>query len=61
MDAALKHFIDQIQAATVAKTPLRLRGGGSKDFYGEPFDPAMPVLNTRAHSGIVSYEPPVNW
>jgi glycolate oxidase FAD binding subunit len=57
MDAALEHFIDRIKAATAEKAPLRIRGGGSKDFYGEPFDPALPVLDTRAHSGIVSYEP----
>jgi glycolate oxidase FAD binding subunit len=57
MDAALNTFIDQIKAATAAKTPLRITGGGSKDFYGEPFDPNLPVLDTRTHSGIVSYEP----
>lgn len=57
MDAALNTFIDQIKAATAAKTPLRLTGGGSKDFYGEPFDPNLAVLDARTHSGIVSYEP----
>jgi glycolate oxidase FAD binding subunit len=57
MDAALNTFIDQIKAATSAKAPLRIRGGGSKDFYGEPFDASLPVLDTRAHSGVVSYEP----
>ena len=34
---------------------LRLRGGGSKDFYGGPL--AGDLLDTRGHSGIVSYEP----
>ncbi len=57
MDSSLTHFIDQINAATAAKAPLRIRGGGSKDFYGEPFDAALPILDTRSHSGIVSYEP----
>ncbi len=57
MDSSLIAFIDQINAATAAKAPLRIRGGGSKDFYGEPFDAALPVLDTRSHSGIVSYEP----
>lgn len=57
MEASLATFIDTIRAATAAHAPLRIRGGGSKDFYGEPFDPALPVLDTRSHSGIVSYEP----
>ncbi|MBS7809022.1 glycolate oxidase subunit GlcE [Variovorax sp. PCZ-1] len=57
MDASLISLVDQIQAAVSAKAPLRIRGGGSKDFYGEPFDAALPVLDTRAHAGIVSYEP----
>ncbi len=57
MDSSLTAFIDQIKAATAAKAPLHIRGGGSKDFYGEPFDSALPVLDTRSHSGIVSYEP----
>jgi glycolate oxidase FAD binding subunit len=57
MEASLAPFIDQIKAAAAAKAPLRIRGGGSKDFYGEPFDAALPVLDTRGHSGIVSYEP----
>jgi glycolate oxidase FAD binding subunit len=57
MDAALEHFVDCIKTATAQKSSLRIRGGGSKDFYGEPFDPSLPVLDTRTHSGIVSYEP----
>jgi glycolate oxidase FAD binding subunit len=57
MEASLAPFIDQIKAAAAAKEPLRIRGGVSKDFYGEPFDAALPLLDTRSHSGIVSYEP----
>ncbi len=57
MQPSLAQLTEQIQAAIAAKTPLRIRGGGSKDFYGEPFDSALPVLDTRAHNGIVSYEP----
>jgi glycolate oxidase FAD binding subunit len=34
---------------------LRLRGGGSKDFYGGPIN--GDVLDTAGHAGIVSYEP----
>ena len=39
----------------MAKTPLRIRGGGSKDFYGQ-----MPGRRGAGHTGpagIVSYEP----
>ena len=57
MQDTLAPLIDQIQTAIAAKSPLRIRGGGSKDFYGEPFDEASPVLDTRSHSGIISYEP----
>ena len=34
---------------------LRLRGGGTKDFYGN--EPRGEMLDTRAYAGIVSYEP----
>ncbi len=57
MQDSLAPLIDQIQAAVAAKAPLRIRGGGSKDFYGEAFDAGLPILDTRSHSGIVSYEP----
>jgi len=36
-------------------TPLRLRGGGTKDWYGQALNGE--VLDTRVNSGIVSYEP----
>lgn len=45
-------FAARIRAAA---GPLRIRGGGSKDFYGEA--PAGEVLDTRAHCGVVAYEP----
>jgi glycolate oxidase FAD binding subunit len=34
---------------------LRLRGGGTKDFYGQALEGE--VLDTRAYAGIVAYEP----
>jgi len=45
----------RIRQAGAAGTPLRIRGGGSKDFYGQP--PAGQVLDMRGHAGIISYEP----
>ena len=55
MDTALQRIIDQIQAAAATRTPLCIRGHGSKDFYGEA--PSGEVLDTTAYRGIVSYEP----
>jgi glycolate oxidase FAD binding subunit len=48
-------FFDRIRAASAASTPLRLRGGGTKDWYGQALDGE--VLDTRANSGVISYEP----
>lgn len=55
MDSALHTLVDRIRSATADRTPLRLRGGGTKDFYGEPVEGAL--LDTRALDGITSYEP----
>ena len=46
---------DQIRSAAARAAPLRLRGGGSKDFYGNP--PRGELLDTRGYAGIVDYEP----
>lgn len=55
MDAALNELCERVRAASAARTPLRIRAGGTKDFYGnsvqgELFDP-------RSVAGIVDYEP----
>jgi glycolate oxidase FAD binding subunit len=55
MDSALQLITDQVRAAAAAGTVLRIRGGGSKDFYGEPATGEL--LDTRPLSGITSYEP----
>jgi len=47
--------LDDFRARILERKPLRLKGGGSKDFYGGPL--AGEVLDTRGHAGIVSYEP----
>jgi glycolate oxidase FAD binding subunit len=52
---AIEHFRQQIEDATRSGATLRLRGGGTKDWYGRL--PTGEVLDTRAHSGIISYEP----
>ena len=48
-------FSERIRVATDAGTPLRLRGGGTKDWYGQSLDGE--ALDTRAYAGVVSYEP----
>jgi glycolate oxidase FAD binding subunit len=55
MDTALHHITDRIRAASADGTPLRIRGGGSKDFYGNRLQGE--VLDTRTLNGIISYEP----
>ena len=47
--------IDEFRSRILERKPLRLKGGGSKDFYGGPL--AGAVLETGGYSGIVSYEP----
>ncbi len=52
------HFIDTINAATENKQPLRIRGSGSKDFYGNPQAlQHSSVLDTSIWQGIIDYEP----
>ena len=58
MDSAtrpIKDISDRIRAAASDKTPLRICGGGSKDFYGLPLQGEP--LSTHTLNGIVSYEP----
>lgn len=54
MEQVLAQFRDQILAASHAQ-PLRVRGGGSKDWYGR--EPIGDVLDTRAYAGVVAYDP----
>mgnify|MGYP001765055851 CR=1 FL=1 len=48
----LEILCEQIRTA---QTPLRIRAGGSKDFYGQSI--AGEILDVSRHRGIVSYEP----
>lgn len=47
--------LEEFRSRILERKPLRLRGGGSKDFYGGPL--SAEVLDTRGHCGVVSYEP----
>ena len=55
MDSPLTQILDRVRAAAADGTPLRIRGAGSKDFYGNQLEGQL--LETAALSGISSYEP----
>lgn len=55
MDSALAQITERVRAAAADQTPLRIRGGGSKDFHGLALHGE--VLDTRVLRGIVDYEP----
>ena len=48
-------FAEQVRNAFETRTPLRIRGNGSKDFLGHIGD--GDICDMRSHSGIVRYEP----
>ena len=48
-------IVSAVKTAHDSRTPLRIRGAGSKDFYGGLL--AGEVLDVSAHRGIVAYEP----
>jgi glycolate oxidase FAD binding subunit len=54
-DPALQVLIDRVRSAHAAGEKLCIRGGGSKDFYGEA--PQGNRLDTRGLTGVSSYEP----
>jgi glycolate oxidase FAD binding subunit len=53
----LAEWAARIRAAAAAGCVLRVRGGGSKAFYGEPARAPSETIDTRAYQGVVSYEP----
>ncbi|HTH59894.1 MAG TPA: glycolate oxidase subunit GlcE [Paraburkholderia sp.] len=48
-------LLAQVEAARAARTPLAIRGGGSKAFLGRKVDGQ--TIDTRGHRGIVHYDP----
>lgn len=55
MEQVLLQLKERIAEATITKTPMRIRGGGTKDWYGQELQGE--VLDTRSYHGIVSYDP----
>ena len=54
-DSALHALVDRVRAAAADASPLRIHGGGTKDFYGETLQGE--ALDTTPLAGITSYEP----
>ncbi len=55
MDPALEALEARVRSAAAAGTPLRIRGGGTKDFYGGALNGE--VIDTSTYAGIIDYEP----
>lgn len=55
MDQALHQLCETVRAAAAARTPLHIRAGGTKDFYGNATQGTL--LDPRSVSGIVDYAP----
>src|SRR4051812_16903691 len=53
-DAIIADWQARIRSAAVSNKPLRIRGGGTKDFYGQTL--AGEVLDTREYRGIIDYD-----
>ncbi len=55
MKNLIAEFQARLRAAAQSKSPLCIRGGGTKDFYGAA--PKGDALDIRPYSGIIDYEP----
>ncbi|WPB56839.1 glycolate oxidase subunit GlcE [Xylophilus sp. GOD-11R] len=55
MSSALDSLTERVRAAAADHTRLSIRGGGTKDFYGQPAEGE--ILDTRPLTGIVDFEP----
>ena len=56
MQQILEGFQDRVRTAAREQRALRLRGGGTKDWYGQQALEGE-LLDTRAYQGIIDYEP----
>src|SRR5471032_1724642 len=55
MDTIAQQLAETVRAAASNKSPLCIRGGGSKDFYGGPL--RGETFRIGAYHGIIDYEP----
>ncbi|HEY4801461.1 MAG TPA: glycolate oxidase subunit GlcE, partial [Paraburkholderia sp.] len=54
-DDIVSDWSERIRAASADGRALRIRGGGTKDWYGQSLEGE--ILDTRAHRGIIAYDP----
>jgi glycolate oxidase FAD binding subunit len=54
-EGAVTALREAVREATATQAPLRIRAGGTKDFYGNATTGS--VLDPRCYSGILAYEP----
>ena len=55
LETFIANLCERIGEAASRRTPLRVRGGGTKDFYGAPAQGEK--LEMSDYAGIVAYEP----
>ena len=55
MDPGLEALQAKVRAAAETRSPLRIRGGGTKDFYGGAL--VGDTVDTQVYAGIIDYEP----
>jgi glycolate oxidase FAD binding subunit len=55
MNEVILELQSRIRAAAENRSPLRVRGGGTKDFYGAAL--AGDILDLRPYAGIIDYQP----
>ncbi len=55
MNDNLIYLSQQLAAATADKKAVRIRGGGTKDWYGQALQGE--ILDTSAYAGIIAYDP----
>lgn len=55
MNTIIQQLSETLREASANKTPLRIVGGNSKAFYGNPT--TGETLSTAAYRGIIEYEP----
>lgn len=56
-DPFISTLCERVRDAAQARRALRIRGGGTKDFYGAASPAGAEVLDVSAHAGVVAYEP----
>jgi glycolate oxidase FAD binding subunit len=54
---AIQAVAERVRTAAEKKRALRIRGGGSKAFYGQRLGGEGDLLDMRSLNGVVSYEP----